>query len=223
MLLHHGWREAARRTSKTPCPAAHCPGNAAAPWPGRSARGGSGLDAWPCHWRCREPSGSKMFRGGRHRAARPWRCHGTVNSTDTWTTGNGVRLETTDGPPCPVQSQSRLARMHRRLPRPPEPMRCSNLRWGPHPGRPPHGDHTAVQPLFRQHAQQGTPADVPWRAAGTPSVRGWYALCTLGVRRTARAPGAGLIWPGPGRGSAPAAGAAWCGSARPGAGAGPRR
>jgi hypothetical protein len=26
---------------------------------------------------------------------------GTVNSTDTWTTGSGVRLETTDGPPCP--------------------------------------------------------------------------------------------------------------------------
>ena len=24
-----------------------------------------------------------------------------VNSTDIWTTGNGVRLETTDGPPCP--------------------------------------------------------------------------------------------------------------------------
>ncbi|MBP5859151.1 MULTISPECIES: hypothetical protein [Streptomyces] len=26
---------------------------------------------------------------------------GTVNSTDTWSSGNGVRLETTDGPPCP--------------------------------------------------------------------------------------------------------------------------
>ncbi|MFH8805405.1 hypothetical protein ACH4F6_38675 [Streptomyces sp. NPDC017936] len=26
---------------------------------------------------------------------------GPVNSTDVWTTGNGVRLETTDGPPCP--------------------------------------------------------------------------------------------------------------------------
>lgn len=26
---------------------------------------------------------------------------GPVNSTDTWTSGDGVRLETTDGPPCP--------------------------------------------------------------------------------------------------------------------------
>ncbi len=26
---------------------------------------------------------------------------GPVNSTDTWTSGKGVRLETTDGPPCP--------------------------------------------------------------------------------------------------------------------------
>src|SRR4051812_17966518 len=27
--------------------------------------------------------------------------YGPVNSTDTWTSGNGIRLETTDGPPCP--------------------------------------------------------------------------------------------------------------------------
>ncbi|GCB53522.1 hypothetical protein [Streptomyces sp. NL15-2K] len=26
---------------------------------------------------------------------------GPVNSTDTWTSGKGIRLETTDGPPCP--------------------------------------------------------------------------------------------------------------------------